>query len=179
MIAAVLVEAKLYAPKSGSAGPEIGDKADEETPDPDQLVKYWQGLQRYVRPSEPCSTWIVYLTAHSSAPLGELADALKRLPSMRLGWLSWFDVFDVVNACDGLPARDLATLLEHKGFRGFSGFAAHPVLLLPTMGFWHPRISPEGSHSTGDDHPAHSENGSWTFNHHSICHRAETFGSET
>src|SRR5260221_1764908 len=47
-----LVELKLHAPKSGSAFTDgdsdaIADDTPEEAPDPDQLVKSWQGLRRH------------------------------------------------------------------------------------------------------------------------------------
>jgi hypothetical protein len=138
LIGVVLVEAKLYAPKSGAAGADADEVADDEVPDPDQLVKYWQGLQQHVRLRGSCPAWLVYLTAHSSPPVVELGEAMRRLRYMRLGWLSWFDVFDVAAACDDLPAKDLAALLSRKGFRGFSGFTEGAVELPLTRGFWRP-----------------------------------------
>ena len=86
-MALVLIEAKLHSPKSGWAG-EDEELTDEDAADPDQLVKYWRGLQR-LPGFAATPRHLVYLTKHGAAPAAELAESLRRAPEMRLAWLSW------------------------------------------------------------------------------------------
>jgi hypothetical protein len=136
-VRAILVEAKLYSGKSGSAGEDDASLADPEVPDPDQLVRYWQGLAMRHGGAERT---IIYLTSHGAPPTPELVESLRREPSMHLAWLSWRDVWRIADgaAKRSLAARDLATLLRHKGlyfFAGFSGLRAmQPVP--PSARFW-------------------------------------------
>ncbi len=119
---AILIEAKLYSPKSGSAGEDDSSVANPEVPDPDQLVRYWQGLStRYAGVERT----IIYLTSHGVPPAAELVESLRREPSMRLAWLSWRDIWRIADqaAKNSLAAQDLATLLRHKGLYSFSGFS--------------------------------------------------------
>lgn len=121
----VLIEVKLYSPKSGSAywvesaadeEPDGEDEGDELAGiDQDQLARYWgfacSELQR-LRTAGPGdaakapSASLIYLTAHATAPLDELrvseaaaAKAQGADQPVRLGWLSWFDIWQV--AYDG------------------------------------------------------------------------------
>jgi hypothetical protein len=126
MLGRILVEVKLYSPKSGVADVDAESTTEEAAPDPDQLVKYWQGLKR-ITPSD-VEAAIVYLTAHASPPVVELETAFRRMPGMRLGWLSWFEVErearKIATATGDLPAADLSALLRHKGLSYFDGFKA-------------------------------------------------------
>lgn len=148
----LLIEVKLYSPKSGTAKIVKGSAGtDEEAEeqiveeeeqladiDKDQLVRYWRYLrderaaERTKQANPPAGTpaicaSLVYLTAHVTPPTDELLVSLQAGESdMRLGWLSWFDVWQVVHQIaardQSLPAQDLETLLSHKGFRCFVGF---------------------------------------------------------
>jgi hypothetical protein len=121
----LVVEAKFNSPKSGRAGEDDGEQAIEGVRDPDQLVRYFQGLQAYARPgSHPLG--LIYLTAHSVPPRDELAASFDRYPAMRLAWLSWRDASSVAHpqAETSLPAADLARLLAHKYLGYFVGFTA-------------------------------------------------------
>lgn len=131
LVRAILIEVKLHSPKSGSA--EEDEDFDEEYPDPDQLVKYWQFLGKQY-PSF-VSKDLIYLTSHSSPPFDELLSSLSRAPGMRLHWMSWRDVWRALSPCSALPAADIKRLLENRGFRPFCGFAAAP-LSVPASGFW-------------------------------------------
>jgi len=144
----VLIEAKLFSPKSGTAEAEEAERDQSlDTPSPDQLVKYWQGLrQRALAANQPeCS--LIYLTARSMPPLKELRESLANGPEgMRLSWLSWRDAWNVANqqALDGtsLPAQDLAALLAHKGFSEFTGFSKSGSLAVEwalPANFWRER----------------------------------------
>jgi hypothetical protein len=139
----VLIEAKLFSPKSGSAREEDGDRAEEHQPDPDQLVRYWQGLRLQPEVVDGANCSLVYLTSHGTPPLAELLASAGRQPDMRLAWLSWRDAWHVAHqlqlATGSLPAEDLAALLAHKGFREFAGFNAGkiPELRFPAT-FWQP-----------------------------------------
>lgn len=144
----LVIEVKLYSPKSGSAeliGDALGEEGEELAGiDRDQLVRYWHFAQAMSRAdslkkdleARPCPASLIYLTAHAAPPVDELLISLRAEPRMRLGWLSWFDVWRVVYAAarrnQSLPAQDLAALLEHKGFRQFVGFRA-PSEFLPTL----------------------------------------------
>ncbi len=134
--ALVLIEAKLHSPKSSRASK--GDElADEVLADPDQLVRYWQGLQEL--PGFPATPRrLVYLTKHGAAPVGELAESVRRAPQMRLAWLSWCDVWSVADSLAGtsLPAADLAELLAYKGLKNFTGFRAEPWQPPSVSHFW-------------------------------------------
>lgn len=147
----VVIEVKLYSPKSGSASyvsvnaddedSEADDEDSEEQLagiDKDQLVRYWRfaceevarahAVDKARKPdASPPAVSLVYLTAHATAPSNDLLISLAAGGSgMRLGWLSWFDVWQVVHKAaqppGSLPAADLTALLEHKGFRRFMGF---------------------------------------------------------
>lgn len=140
----VVIEVKLYSPKSGSASYVSVDADDEDSEeelagiDRDQLARYWRfACEEVVRAhaadpakkpnAPPPAVSLVYLTAHPTAPSKDLLISLAAGGSaMRLGWLSWFDVWQVVHdaaqASGSLPAADLKALLEHKGFRRFMGF---------------------------------------------------------
>lgn len=149
LLHAVLIEAKLHSPKSGAAGESAEDATEEDVPHPDQLVRYWRGLQ--LRPEVTgvgCS--LVYMTSRSMPPLKELHESIVHSPEMRLAWLHWGDAWAVAHRVatsgDCLPAQDLAALLAHKGFRGFIGFdqPSIPTLQLPAS-FWRPRKLFRGS----------------------------------
>ncbi len=135
-VSLVLIEAKLHSPKSGRAG--VDDELTEEgAADPDQLVRYWRGLQ--VLPGFPSiPRHLVYLTKHGAAPAGELAESVRRAPEMRLAWLSWRDIWAVADSAAGtsLPAADLAQLLAYKGLKNFNGFGAVPWQPHPASHFW-------------------------------------------
>lgn len=128
----LVVEVKLDSGKSGGAEDEAA--ADEvETPDPDQLRKYWQGLR--ATPGGP-ALGVVYLTSHPVPPTDELAESVAREPGDWLGWLSWRDVWSAVRVCAALPAQDLTEILAAKGLKGFDGFHAKPVALSMSGQFW-------------------------------------------
>jgi hypothetical protein len=137
----VLIEAKLFSGTSGSAGEEDGDQAEEQKPDPDQLVRYWQGLRLQPEAVEGASCSLVYLTSHRTPPLAELLASSGRQPDMRLAWLSWRDAWHVAHqhqlATGSQPAVDLAALLAHKGFKEFIGFEVGELPGLPSPArFW-------------------------------------------
>jgi hypothetical protein len=134
---AIIIEAKLYSRKSGSADEDDAALADPELPDPDQLVRYWQGLcERYGKTDRT----VIYLTSHAAPPTVELAESLRREPSMHLAWLSWRDVWRLAEglASRSLAAQDLAMLLRHKGLFYFAGFGRlnPPLPLAITQRFW-------------------------------------------
>jgi hypothetical protein len=136
----VVIEVKLYSPKSGFAGEDDEELAVDDVPDPDQLVKYWQGLARVSGAAEVQRS-LIYLTAHRCAPRTELKEGLQRLPLMRLGWLNWFDVADVASEVatadpGNLVAHDLSMLLEHRGFTSFKGFSVLPFEVPRISSFW-------------------------------------------
>lgn len=146
----LVIEVKLYSPKSGSASKVAvaadDDDAEEELAgiDKDQLVRYWcyacAELARLQKSQPggasdgvPATASLVYLTAHSAPPSEELLISLAAGgSSMRLGWLSWFDIWQVAHAAGklgkSLPAADLEALLAHKGFRRFVGFHDLPCI---------------------------------------------------
>jgi hypothetical protein len=133
----ILIEAKYFSPKS-SVAEDDAIELSEDKPDPDQLVKYWQGL---VRRQENRSCSLIYLTSQGSPPVHELSESLRRCPQMRLAWLSWSDVWSIAqNQAKRdekfLPAVDLQAFLEHKGLGSFDGFALTPVRLTPHGWFW-------------------------------------------
>lgn len=133
----VVIEVKLFSPKSGTAGED--EEFTEERPDPDQLTRYWQGLLRQSRKKSPdCQCSVLYLTSHSIPPIEELAASL-RTGNIRLGWISWQDVWRAVDSVksDYLPAEDLSRLLEAKGLKSFDGFKA-AWTAQPLQGFWKP-----------------------------------------
>lgn len=148
----LIIEVKLYSPKSGSADwaepadaeQNEGDEGSEiEGIDQDQLARYWlyanNELDR-LRTSHPTdnaeapTASLVYLTAHVTAPAEEMEvseAAAVRLQAadqpIRLAWLSWFDVwrvaYEISKRGQGpLAAHDIERLLTHKGFRQFVGF---------------------------------------------------------
>jgi hypothetical protein len=147
----VLIEAKLFSPKSSKAGEEDGELAVEDKPDPDQLVRYWQGLRRQQEVVAGASCSLIYLTSHGTPPLAELRDSVCRASGMRLAWLSWRDAWFVAHqlalSTRSPPAEDMVRLLAHKGFREFVGFdeSLIPMLRFPAS-FWQPsgffRMSP-------------------------------------
>ncbi|MBO0698342.1 MAG: hypothetical protein J2P46_08115 [Zavarzinella sp.] len=153
---AVLLEAKLHAGKSGHADVDE-ELTGVDAPDPDQLVRYWRLLRQLDSVRRGAVPLLVYLTRHSTAPVEELTDSLRREPGMNLGWLSWRDVWDVAvrAAPDNLPAADLARLLAHKGLKTFDGFNTAPCELPPSGRFWNgpswfapvaPWTGPTGTH---------------------------------
>src|SRR5207247_10381933 len=86
----IIVEVKLWSPKSGR---DIDDSDGEESQEArletrDQLAKYWLGHVKMCGESSNYARTLIYLTAHGSAPLGELRESLIRCKGMRLGWLS-------------------------------------------------------------------------------------------
>jgi hypothetical protein len=93
LVAMVLVEAKIHAPKSGRAVEDDDELADDAIPDPDQLVRYWQGLRNRV-PGK-AQARIIYLTKHGAPPTQELGESIRREPGMKLAWLSWRDIWAV------------------------------------------------------------------------------------
>jgi hypothetical protein len=134
-IGRMVIEVKLDAGKSGSADnddEETGEEVETAVADPDQLRKYWQGLQRH----GTAALGVVYLTAHAVPPAEELATSVAREPGDWLGWLSWRDVWAAVRTRDELPARDLTAILAAKGLKGFDGFHAKPIALPPCGRFW-------------------------------------------
>jgi hypothetical protein len=126
--AVVVVEAKLDSPKSGRAAEDDEELASEDTPDPDQLVRYWQGVRERWGAEAGSQLGVVYLTKHSVPPLDELEASLRRAPGMRLAWLSWCDNWAVAEGLSALylPGADLARLLAHKGMKYFNGFRHSP-----------------------------------------------------
>jgi hypothetical protein len=134
----VLIEAKLFSPMSGTASETDGPIAIENVPDPDQLVKYWQGLALHTRLGG-LPRALVYLTSHSTPPLHELRVSLGRDPRINLYWLSWRDVWEVAEAkaATHRAAADLERLLRHLGFSTFKGFRAQ-LGLSPGSGFFWP-----------------------------------------
>jgi hypothetical protein len=141
----LVVEAKLRSPKSGSAGEDDGEHAEENVADPDQLVRYFQGLRTHARPgSHPLG--LIYLTAHAVPPVDELTASHGRYPTMQIAWLSWRDAALVAHrqAETSLPAADLARLLAHKYLGYFAGFAVNvPLgdLVSPSTRLWRGRAS--------------------------------------
>jgi hypothetical protein len=137
--ALVAVEAKLHSPKSGRVRGD-DEPVEEEVADPDQLVRYWLGLQA-LKGGPSTLRRLVYLTKHGAAPAEELAESVRRAPGMQLAWLSWRDVWAVVASAAGnsLPAADLAQLLAYKGLKNFNGFRAEPWQSCPVFSFWRQR----------------------------------------
>jgi len=70
------IEVKLDATKSGFAGENDCKSADDE-PDPDQLIKYWQGINAF---SPKVLKTVIYLTSHSIPPIDELAATISGNP---------------------------------------------------------------------------------------------------
>jgi hypothetical protein len=137
--ALVVVEAKLHSPKSGQAD-EQEELTDENSADPDQLVRYWRGLQSL--PGSPeIPRWLIYLTKHGAPPVEELTESLRRAPTMQLAWLSWRDIWAVAELASAayLPAADLAQLLAYKGLKNFNGFHAEPWQAPSAARFWKSR----------------------------------------
>jgi len=134
--ALVVIEAKLHSPKSSQAS-EDDEPTNENVVDPDQLVRYWQGLQGlpgfHAMPRR-----LIYLTKHGAAPAEELAESVRRAPGMQLAWLSWRDVWAVADSTaeNSLPAADLAQLLAYKGLKRFNGFRVKPWQPPPVCHFW-------------------------------------------
>ncbi len=136
----IVVEVKLHSVKSSRATGEQ-DAADDDVPDPDQLVKYWQllgGLDEVLAGATP---YLIYLTKHATPPEEELNESLRRQPAMALGWLSWRDVWAVARQTEttSLPAADLARLLAHLGLKRFDGFNPRVWAAPDRTTFWHRR----------------------------------------
>jgi hypothetical protein len=156
-VAVVVIEAKLYSPKSGRASDD--NSLADDAHDPDQLVNYWKGLQsRDDVPAGKAS--VIYLTRHGAPPIEELVESARRAPAMQLAWLSWRNVWEVVEGLAGasLVADDLARLLAHKGLKHFNGFHAEPWQAPSVRSFWRPvtwfsQVDPW--------HPGHESAGFW------------------
>jgi hypothetical protein len=138
-VAVVVIEAKLYAPKSSRASED--DVAEAEGLGSDQLVKYWYGAKQYKK-TEGRPLFEVYLTAHSGPPLEDLEESQRGAPEMHLRWMAWQDIWFVLRDYEGpslekAVAYDLVRLLEHKGLRGFAGFRGKSVATsLGSSRFW-------------------------------------------
>jgi hypothetical protein len=122
----VLIEAKLFSGKSGSAVGEGPTKEDEnnaaELLNPDQLVKYWQSITKTANELR-VPRLMIYLTSHLTPPMKELSESRREVKDMTFAWLSWYDVWLVANADpSSLPAKDLAEILACRGFAHFHGF---------------------------------------------------------
>lgn len=132
----LILEVKLYSPKSGEA--EEGEEYIEEVPDKDQLVKYWQGVTR--QGDKKSGKTIIYLTSHYSPPMEELQGAIGREKNMRLAWLSWRDVWKAITPKTPVkghtPMGDLSKLLAYRGFKGFTGFDLPPFIMPVRRNFW-------------------------------------------
>jgi hypothetical protein len=162
----VLIECKLFSPKSGSAEDtesEIRDIVLSPEPDPDQLVKYWQGLCRSASVTAGAIPLMIYLTSHVAPPLDELAEAKRRCPEMRLAWLSWRSIWEIAyrltNQLNPMPAMvDLSRLLAHKRLTWFHGICAN-VSDFPTFErFWFGRgwfSEYSGTHQASDHWRSH------------------------
>jgi hypothetical protein len=75
--------------RAGQPKKNDGESADDK-PDPDQLVKYWQGMKVIHPEILHDHKTVIYLTSHAIPPVEELAETLNRKKEMRLGWLSCF-----------------------------------------------------------------------------------------
>jgi hypothetical protein len=138
----VLIEVKLYSAKSGEAGAEE-DSLQRDAPDPDQLVRYWQGLDTDKYQVMDIPKTVIYLTSHPAPPSDDLEVTLRRilsrnLPTMRLAWLSWRDIWQVMTEMarkpnPPLPSLDLKRLLAYMGFQYFDGFHNTPYSF-PVLG---------------------------------------------
>lgn len=141
----VVVEVKLHSGKSGEADDEGQVVADPEWTN-DQLARYWHGLATYLKEHQLDSVphTVVYLTAHATPPIEDLAASLFAAPAMRLGWLCWHDVWYVVaplaQAGVTAAAKDLVRLLEHRGFCEFRGFQHDAPPSPPSGGYWQPGV---------------------------------------
>jgi len=159
----VLIEVKLYSPKSGSAyrvepaadAEPDGDDEGEELAgiDRDQLARYWlfacSELQRLRAAgagdaSKPPSASLIYLTAHATAPVDELevseAAAAKVQGAeqpVRLGWLSWFDVWQVAydGGQRGQGPLPIRDIEKLLGHKGFRRFVGFQAVELQ-VGAW-------------------------------------------
>jgi len=143
IIGAGVFEVKYFAGKSGRADDDDADDVEQLTAendgyDPDQLVKYWNGLRRRHPALSVDRLFVVYLTTHFRPPLKDLRESQSRKPSARFGWLSWYDFSEVTEEMCALPARDLAQLLKFKGLGTFSGFRAASLALSTARCFWRP-----------------------------------------
>jgi len=131
----VLVEIKLYSPKSQKRGDEdiLNDADEPPLLEKDQLARYWK--EQHFRLAGKNAVTIIYLTAHATAPARDLKESLR--PGMDLAWLSWRDVWAVAkNAHEHLPARDLANLLHSKALACFDGFSHKTVIASANGSFW-------------------------------------------
>lgn len=144
----IIIEVKLWSPKSGPKGGEDADVEVDDESEPvtlherDQLAKYWHCLQK-MRGEAMAS--IIYLTSHATPPETELRESLLHCSNMRLGWLSWSEVWRVLKGIPGESCgpvvEDLLRLLEHKGLSHFRGFASDLVpQIAPDWQIW-PRRS--------------------------------------
>ena len=142
----VVVEAKLYSPKSGEADVDVDEAdidsdADEPAWNPDQLVRYWRGVLQHVLSPGTARCSVVYLTAHATPPVEDLAASLRGEHAMRLGWLSWRDIWHVTSQLARQPqpplaAADLTRLLANRGFKALDSFKSSIPLIPETMRFW-------------------------------------------
>jgi hypothetical protein len=133
-VGALLVEAKLGAPKSG-----VDDDEDEEaSPDgiKDQLARYLRA-EVDARPAHPV-LGIVYLTHHAGLPRTDLEESARSLtrharPELAglLFWLGWRDVEDLlaIEAAPDTPwgrhAADVVAALRFAGLFRFRGLHRH------------------------------------------------------
>lgn len=140
----LVVEVKLDSNKNGIAEEE--EEEATESPDPDQLRRYWQGLKKKKEEDGIKPLGIVYLTTHAIPPSEEIKSSMGREKGNWLGWLSWRDVWvamrnagELLPAGVSLPAFDLADILATKGLKAFDGFEmCDPPQLADTTTFWHP-----------------------------------------
>lgn len=141
----ILLEVKLYSPKSGKKGDyedgesENGENEDVEEPalpSRDQLARYWQALNGEDYRGTHCA--IVYLTAHPTAPTEDLRSSLEEARSAELFWLSWFDVWAAINARPSSAiSEDVSALLRYMRFNEFKGFGSSAIHIPQRAALWH------------------------------------------
>jgi hypothetical protein len=126
----VLVEAKFHAPAK--------ELARTDSPDGEQLVRYWQGLQSLAEVRSGADARLIYLSRHAVPPADDLAEPVRRVSDMQLAWLSWRDIWEVAQGLreTSLPAADVARLLAFKGLNHFNGFRAGSWQVPPVAQFW-------------------------------------------
>ena len=143
VVGALLVEAKLGAPKSG-----VDDDEDEEpTTDriKDQLARYLRA-EVDSRRGHPV-LGIIYLTHHPGLPKADLEDSARSLTSHArpelaslLFWLGWRDMEDLLatetepDSPWGRHAADVVATLRSAGLFRFRGLHRH--LALPLGNRW-------------------------------------------
>ncbi len=129
-LARFLVEVKLDSGKSQLADDEPGQPEPAPAKPKDQLFRYWNHLAGLNNAEGFPPGGLVYLTAHATPPLDDLAESLRQQPAGGrcdwLGWLSWRGVWSEMRAASKhyLPAADLADILAAKRLKGFDGFEA-------------------------------------------------------